>query len=528
MRGPTQVTPKTPTGAELVDGDPGWGASRANRVRRFTIRGAQPGRSLLLVGCSVVALLVLGGCDSSPTPPGADRFSRLQACRPQALGELAYCGTLTVPEEPGETSGRTLPLSVTVIPATAEPASRVALVDLTGGPGGLNSASMSFYRLNGSGARHRAHRDILIVDYRGTGASQLDCRAFRNQRHYEYELPVSRVTACREELETEVDLKRYTTNEVVEDLEYVREGLGYDQLDVVAYSYGTRVALEYARRYAGRARTLTLVGTVPPDFGVLEHHVPNTEAMLDRLADDCGAHSTCGVAFPALRATAIAVRDQLADQPARVRLELENTDPIDVVLTSESFETWLVGSISSGTRWHMLPATLHAAGLGDYQPLARALGGLVTINRPLHLSQYCSEEVGRTPPGAVPSESATRVVRGVITRMYIAACNAWTPLDPPSWLEEPLQLTMPVLFLSGARDPTTPPSGAEVVARSAPNSRHVVIPNGGHNWYFDGAGCLDAMIAGFHATGDPKNVDPRCVDEIRRPAFVTDLSELPR
>src|SRR5205814_5567954 len=50
------------------------------------------------------------------------------------------------------------------------------------------------------------------------------------------------------------DPTRFTTMGVVEDLEELRNRLGYDAVDLYGTSYGTRVALAYLERHPQRVR----------------------------------------------------------------------------------------------------------------------------------------------------------------------------------------------------------------------------------------------------------------------------------
>jgi hypothetical protein len=64
------------------------------------------------------------------------------------------------------------------------------------------------------------------------------------------------------------------------------------------------------------------------------------------------------------------------------------------------------------------------------------------------------------------------------------------------------------------------------VARTLPDSKHVVIPASGH--IFDGMSgidtCLDPLILSFLDTGDAKAVSASCVATMKPPAFVMSMS----
>jgi pimeloyl-ACP methyl ester carboxylesterase len=76
---------------------------------------------------------------------------------------------------------------------------------------------------------------------------------------------------------------------------------------------------------------------------------------------------------------------------------------------------------------------------------------------------------------------------------------------------------VPVLFISGAADPVTPPRWADSAAVHLPNSVHAIIANAGHGPLFNE--CAAGMIQRFLATLDPRHVDVSCAADGTRPPF---------
>jgi TAP-like protein len=71
-------------------------------------------------------------------------------------------------------------------------------------------------------------------------------------------------------------------------------------------------------------------------------------------------------------------------------------------------------------------------------------------------------------------------------------------------------------------DPVTPPQRGEEVAKYLPNSRHVIIPQGGHGLEgLSDAGCVDRIIIEFMEKGSAKDLDTSCVERMAPPPFVT-------
>jgi pimeloyl-ACP methyl ester carboxylesterase len=76
----------------------------------------------------------------------------------------------------------------------------------------------------------------------------------------------------------------------------------------------------------------------------------------------------------------------------------------------------------------------------------------------------------------------------------------------------------PVLLVSGALDPITPPQYATDVSRTLPNGLHVVAPNVAH---VPANPCLNGMIGAFLKSGTVKGLDTACAARIPPLKFVT-------
>ncbi|MFA9272174.1 MAG: alpha/beta fold hydrolase [Baekduiaceae bacterium] len=130
------------------------------------------------------------------------------------------------------------------------------LVLLTGGPG---QAGVSFTRdwgllLGLTGVR----RTFVTVDVRGSGDSGLlRCPAFERAIA---RTPQAGAGSCGRDLGPRRSF--YRSSDAAEDLEALRVRLGVPKLALLAVSYGTRIAVEYARRYPARTDRVILDSAV--------------------------------------------------------------------------------------------------------------------------------------------------------------------------------------------------------------------------------------------------------------------------
>lgn len=464
-------------------------------------------------------LAVLGAVAEAQTPPGVS----LTPCKLPGLEEEARCGTLEVPEDRGAPAGRRIPLKVAVLPSrtTAAPDPVFAIA---GGPGESAVATAALFAQLLEEAR--GERDVVLVDLRGTGGSnRLHCPLPGSdddpQAYLGDFLPVEALRECLARLDADPAL--YTTKQMVEDLEAVRAALGYDRINLYGVSYGSRAALVYLRSHPERVRSAALHGVVPTDMRTPLHHAADSQRSLDLLLAECEADAACNAAYPDLRKKLAAVQERLAKAPATAEIEdpktkkrVKLTIPLD--LFNEELRWRLYGEGPSP-----IPEYIERAHQGDFAKLAatilrqrRAIASGAALSVGTYLSVTCAEDV----PGIDPEE-AKCLAAGSFLGTYrvdrqVQACSVWPRGKVPAAFAEEARSEVPVLLISGDRDPATPPRWGEQVARGLKRSRHVVLRRGAH------AGrspCVRKLLGAFLARGSVEGLDASCADEAPKVAF---------
>jgi hypothetical protein len=92
-------------------------------------------------------------------------------------------------------------------------------------------------------------------------------------------------------------------------------------------------------------------------------------------------------------------------------------------------------------------------------------------------------------------------------------CAQWPHSDLPTDYWQPIKSDIPVLMLSGAGDPVTPPHWAELVKEGFPNATQVVAPGGHH--IITQEGCIPQWFGSFIAKGNGKTLDVSCASKIQ-------------
>ncbi len=170
------------------------------------------------------------------------------------------CGSIRVPVDRADPSGRSIPIGFQVFPhRDAGPGARDAIMVTAGGPGVATTPDRYFFQFVVDPLLDR--RDLVLVDNRGTGTSApLDCPGLQDgvTGHDDF---LASVGACGRSLGEDAD--RYGSGDVALDVEAVRRALGYPRLSYYGQSYGAVDAQAYAVRFPERVRAVVADAGVP-------------------------------------------------------------------------------------------------------------------------------------------------------------------------------------------------------------------------------------------------------------------------
>jgi len=439
------------------------------------------------------------------------------------------CGELEVFEDRATSKGRKIKIKVLVAPATGNSPLPDPLFYISGGPG--QSAVEDAPGVTNQLAAIRQHRDLVFVDQRGTGGSNpLNCALFDPkdpQSYFGYFFPLNDVRKCREELEKVADLKLYTTSIAMDDLDDVRQALGYERINVMGGSYGTRASLVYLRQHGDHVRTVTLHGVVPTDDYMPFDFARRNERALVGLISECAADEACHRAFPYLSEEKKAVLARLLQGPIEVEVKLDDGGQTAKVklprdLAAEAIR-YMLYSTAGGSQ---VPLFIHQAAAGNYVPLAEAAltfrHDLVsTGSNGMYLSVTCAEDLPWTQ-----AKDAIQLAEGTFLgdyryRQQKEACGLWPRGTVSADYSKPVRSVAPVLILTGEWDPVTPPANGDEAARYLPNSKHIIVSHGGHGFFgLEGLDCIDGLIDRFIDTANAKDLDTSCVARVKRRGFV--------
>jgi pimeloyl-ACP methyl ester carboxylesterase len=435
-------------------------------------------------------------------------------------------GELRVPENRASARSRRITVPFGRIPGSGEtPGAPIFFV--AGGPGasGIGSFAGNAEWL----LPLRRYGDLVLVEQRGTGFSRprLDC-----EEHWELpiEAPLERArllevarrqfAACRRTWQAEgVDLAGYNTVSYAEDLVAVADVLGYRQFNVVAFSYGTQIALELLRSHAHRLSRVVLLGVMGPSDSL--RNPVDHDAVLGKAAELLREHEASGVYPDLVDSTAEAIA-MLRRAPSRVSLE-EDADgqPVEFVYDELAYRRQMVTRLGIRDELAKLPRFNHALLTGtDRQwlqsELRTRLRGLLWMRKgPLAMrsaAQHYATVCAAADPTPRDQGPPACVLGHTFHPALPEACDAWQVPNLGDDFREPPRSDVPVLMFSADLDTKTPMQQARRLLPYLSNARHVVLVNAGHDDLLevvaDVRARMDTFFAGQSVSATPIVLDP--------------------
>jgi pimeloyl-ACP methyl ester carboxylesterase len=450
----------------------------------------------------------------------------LKPCHIAGVDEPLFCGKLSVFENRQTRTGRKIDLNVVVLPALDQGHKEAPLFDLAGGPGIASTAAAVYYTTDLR--EYRRHRDVVLVDQRGAGASHpLHCE--ESEPHYLREMyPVKYVEDCRRKLERVADLTQYTTPIAMDDLDDVRAWLGYERINLIGLSYGTRAALVYLRQHPERVRSVVLMGVAPTNAKLPMYHTRNGQRALELLFAECAADNACHKEYPRLREEFSELLKALEQKPVQMKYQPgPKAKELEVEIRRAQFAEELRSQLYTPPGARRLPFIIHQAAQGNFKPFLK----LVLPDDPsarlenfiadgMYLSVTCAEDVA-----FIDTRAAERMNRNTFFGNYrveqqVRACAHWPRARVPAGYDQPVSATAPVLIISGYMDPVTGLDWATKAASHLPNSKHWIIRNHAHvPLGLTNFACFDAVIMKFLDDPDPNKLDTSCGKQMLPPPF---------
>lgn len=451
-----------------------------------------------------------------------------QAC-PGETPKGRLCLRATVPENHAEPQGRQIGIDIVILKASAPKADTKPVFILEGGPGErATEAVEDELELWASLAQDH---DLVLIDQRGTGKSpDLRCGTdgLDDGALFADLWPAMPLHRCADRLKESVDLTRYTTSDAARDFDAIRAALHYDKINLVAASYGTRLAQEYIRRYGDSVRAALLIGPVAPSSGVPAGFARSFENSMAMILERCMADSACAKAFPRIREEYAQVRQTIGTHGLPFT-DAERKPRADYTISPGIVASYIRSATYSAAGATAVPAMIHALAAGDSgQKVAAKIaawrrGFAGAAPWPLYTSIVCAEDVPFVDDAAERRDAAGTFLGTYRLDQQQAACRSWprASLDPD--FRRPLHSAVPMLVMVGELDPATPAREGEQVVGHMSNAKLLRIPNRSHGLFEEWGSCVGKIGASFLRNPVPDRLDTACVQQLTFPPFATAL-----
>lgn len=414
---------------------------------------------------------------------------------PTTLPADARCGFLVVPENRARPNGRTIDLTVGIVPATSPHPAPDPVVYLAGGPGGFPLGEAQSLIAAG----FNRDRELILISQRGTIYGPPNpaptCPEADRASQAALGLPldgpqatrlnVAAARACyRRLVAARSDLGAYNTTENAADVAALRVALGIREWNVFGVSYGSNFATTLMREHPQGIRSVTLDSAEPPEVVAANLFAPNARAGFDNLFRACMEQPQCWQRRPGIAQTFTNLVRQLEAHPVTTRVEPPGGgSPVMVVLDGGRLANWLIEESENTPDYRNVPAMIAELADGNPRPIATEVAaslagsGTGIIGYGLALGVGCGEWIpymkgsilsaGRR---AFPAYPDSALAPALHVTDIASECSVWKVPKAPAEQRGATPSTIPTLLLSGSFDSILPTSWARLAARTLPNS----------------------------------------------------------
>jgi len=389
-----------------------------------------------------------------------------------------YYGFVEVPENYEDSNSIKIQLPVLIIKsANKNPLEPVFWFD--GGPGGTNIVSQSKIDLP-SAANALKNHDFVCVGYRGVdGSVRLEAKkitkAFKGLNHKM--LSDKSIQNIKEEIrdyiielkDQNIDINNYNILNVIEDMETVRKQLGYEKINLLSVSYGTRIALIYSYKYPEIVNRSMMIGATPPGYFLARPE--QFEEVIEKYDQIYKEQDTSNLS---IKETMKKAFETLPKHWSVFRLD---ADKIKAGTINALYNVDFAVSV--------FDAYKKAVQEKDYSGLFM-LQKLSDVSHPKVMGDVYAKMVSADWENDKDFEKEIRntntVLGGNVYLLYAATSKEWNIKPIPSVYQHCQKSNTETLIISGSLDHRTPPSLVDKeLMPFLTNGKHIVLKNSSHS-----------------------------------------------
>lgn len=377
-----------------------------------------------------------------------------------------------------------------VLKAKKADTTKAPIVFLQGGPGGSTLSMEEFWENNPL----RNDRDIILMDQRGTGASEANCVEIgdamfaiaRQDLDTESEIRALNtvLSQCKETMKQDgVDLAGYNSKENAADFEDLRKALGYEKWNLFGVSYGSRLGLTITRDFPDGVRSAVLAGILAPKVDYFGGYLMNFENSLFSVLERCEKNEDCNNRYPNLKERLLKALKKLESDPLQIDFEGEPfvLNPQDAVLL-------LFSSLYDSGSMGYIPVFIEAMENRETQILAGPLNTIrylyTLINWPMSYSVMAYEELPFYNELAMIESLKLSEIASNLTLSADSGMETyrnWHSFRASEIENQAVVSDIPTLMVSAGLDHVTPVSNAQEAIKHLKNGYELIFKDEGHS-----------------------------------------------
>lgn len=501
---------------------------RTQRLGRLALAAAVFG--LTLAACTTAsghslpaaATVHRSPADTSGVPDPLVKYYE-QTVKWSACNSGFQCATIAVPLDYTKPAGSAISLAVVRKPATDRVHRIGSLLLNPGGPGG---SGIDYARQVGVvSAAVSARYDLVGFDPRGVGQSTSVHCLSGSQMDTFLNVPPDPTTGAELAVETQQAqffadqcakssaslLPFVGTVNAARDMDVLRGVLGDSKLYYLGKSYGTYLGAIYADEFPQRVGRLVLDGAIDPSLTADQLNITQAtafDAALRRFAQDCAPRADC----------------PLGPDPTAGIAKLKTwVDGLDANPISGDSSRKLVESLAmtgiavamyDQSWWPDLRAALTKAFAGDGSTLLamadvynnRVNGKYQSNETEANFAVNCVDHPNEATSAAQVQKDLPRYEQAA---PFFGEMVAWSALPCAYWPAAPdttpHQVTAkgaaPILVVGTTRDPATPYTWAQGLAKQLQNGALLTMNGDGHTAYLRGSTCINNAVDAYLLSG---------------------------
>ncbi len=415
----------------------------------------------------------------------------LSSCSRTSQDEVIN-GILKVPENRNNPDSRTLKLVYKVLKAKNADSQKVPIVYLQGGPGAPTLIMEKFWENHPL----RNDRDIVLMDQRGTGASEANCieigddmfNIARQDLDVDSEIRACKaiLSECKETMKHDgVDLAGYNTEENAADFEDLRKELGYEKWNLLGVSYGSMLGLTIMRDFPQGVRSAVFKGIRAPGTDYINNFYRNFEHSLLTVLKRCENNEDCNNRYPNLKERLLISLGKLQSNPLNFEYEgklftLNIQDALSMLFAS-LYDRHSIGNI---------PLLIEALENRETEPFINALKGIEymysLVNWPMNYSVTSNEQLPFYDELAMAESIQQSEIFGnlaISSTPEVEILKYWHTYDDSELEKRIIISEIPTLLISGGLDHVTPISNVTETLKHLKNGYVLIFSDEGHNLF---------------------------------------------